>query len=192
MIRHEIVSYERRNLSFEITLSERASLDSSISHSFIYAAIDKGLSTSSLAVRGTPFSCLNILINEAMIHVELTIMEKWDAFIEKVSALVCEHWLHLDIAHISSFKRVRECTLVDEFQNLIVLDLMEWIVHAPYEIFKFVFGFEISVTSNERLGAIKLASTWFYVHLNVLIVHYLLPRISFFGFLFYVRRFWLL
>jgi hypothetical protein len=76
LIRHEIVSYERRNLSFEITLSERASLDSSISHSFIYAAIDKGLSTSSLAVRGTPFSCLNILINEAMIHVELTIMEK--------------------------------------------------------------------------------------------------------------------
>ena len=159
MIRHEIVRNERRNLSFEITLSKRASLDPPISHSLIYAAINKGLPTNSLAVRNLPLPCLNILINEALIHVIFAIMEKGDAFIEKVSALVCEHGFHLDVAHIGPFERVRKCALVNEFQNLIVLDLMKWVVHAPYEIFKFVFSFEKSVTSNERLGAIKLAST---------------------------------
>jgi hypothetical protein len=40
LLGHEVVRDEIRNLSFEITLGERASFDSPVLHSIIYATIN--------------------------------------------------------------------------------------------------------------------------------------------------------
>ncbi len=177
LLGHKIVCYEGWNLSFKITLSECASFYSPIYHSLIYRAIKKSLSSSCL-VRQTLFSYLIILFNETLIHVEFTIMEKRNAFIKKVSALVSKHGLHLYMTHISTLWTIRKRMLVDILQNLVMLYLVRWVIHTPYKIFEIVFGFEYSITPNERLRNTKLASSLLYINLNVFIIHNLLPVTS--------------
>ena len=177
LLRHKIVCNEGWNLSFKITLSECASFYSPVYHSLIYTAIKKSLSSSCL-VRQTLFSYLIIFFNEALIHVEFTIMEKRNSFIKKVSALISEHGLHLYMTHISAFWTIRKRDLVDMLQNLVMLYLVRWVIHTLYKIFELVFGFEYCITPNERLRYTKLASSLLYINLNVLIVHNLLPVTS--------------